>query len=111
MMATWRAAIGPDPTYPSPLAGEEGAHCVSNGKVRGIAPLWPAPSPSRCAGLSLSRKGRGVVRLHRREYHRAYCRCTYAYSTGRLLMPRSGGAIQLAILPGAVTLCIRLRTK
>jgi hypothetical protein len=39
------------------------------------------------------------------------CRCTYSYSTGMLLMPRSGGAIQLAILPGAVTRCIRLLTK
>jgi signal transduction histidine kinase len=36
---------------------------------------------------------------------------TYSYSTGLALMPRSGGAIQAAILPGSVTRCIRLLTK
>lgn len=35
---------------------------------------------------------------------------TYSYSTGLALMPRSGGAIQAAILPGSTTRCIRLLT-
>ncbi len=35
---------------------------------------------------------------------------TYSYSTGRALMPRSGAAIQPAILPGVVTWRIRLFT-
>src|SRR6185369_10992240 len=43
--------------------------------------------------------------------HLGYCSLTYSYSTGRLLMPRSGGASQPAILPGSTTRCIRLRTN
>ncbi len=35
---------------------------------------------------------------------------TYSYSTGLALMPRSGGAIHAAILPGSTTRCIRLLT-
>ena len=38
-------------------------------------------------------------------------RCTYSWSTGRLLMPRSGGAIQPAILPGSITRCMSECTK
>ncbi len=36
---------------------------------------------------------------------------TYSYSTGLALMPRSGGAIHAAILPGSVTRFIRLLTN
>jgi hypothetical protein len=36
---------------------------------------------------------------------------TYSYSSGLALMPRSGGAIQAAILPGSVTRFIRLLTN
>src|SRR2546423_14937389 len=35
---------------------------------------------------------------------------TYSNSNGLPLIPVAGGAIQLAILPGSVTGCIRLRT-
>src|SRR4051812_2862365 len=63
MMAMWRTATEFDRCYTSPLAGEEGAHCVSsrrssaspdadsgsfasarsNGKVRGLTPLGAGP--------------------------------------------------------------------
>src|SRR5216684_6117342 len=55
------------------------------------------PSPAR---------GEGVFRLRGLQNNRPHCRWTYSYSSGRLLMPRSGGAIQPAILPGSITFCI-----
>src|SRR5713101_3197845 len=51
-----RSSASPDGSF---------ASARSNGKVRGIAPLGPYPSPSRFAGPSLSRKGRGILGVAR----------------------------------------------
>src|SRR5262245_60755537 len=61
----------------------------------------PAPSPRASRGEGW---GEGS-----RRHHDA--KCTYSYSTGRLLTPLSGGAIQAATLPGSVTGRIRLMTN
>src|SRR6266404_6407744 len=51
-------------------------------------------------------KSKFAIRNSKSEIHNR----TYSNSKGLPLMPVAGGAIQLAILPGSVTGCIKLRT-
>jgi hypothetical protein len=74
--------------------------CAEGPTQHAAEPTLPGRQHGHLEGVTRRRRGAGVGQAN----------LTYSNSTGWRLMPMTGGAIQLANLPGSTTRPIRLAT-